>query len=286
MWTKTRGMRDLGLLPGGTFSWAAAINDLGVVTGTADGQGTVHSSHAWGYDGPDVQCSDLVQPFIWKQQMQGLGTLGPSSDIAAISDPSTWCIYPFYGSAINDRGHVAGYTAFLPDAFQFGFLWNATEGMSLFGSSWWYTFIYGLSNTGQVVGEDVTVAAYWKDGVVTPLIGLPSDPDTMFTNVASGVNDRGQIVGWAQARDESGNAHTHAVLWSQNGAIRDLGTLPGDSESSATKLNFFGLVIGSSGNTLASPPPIGDTPDWGIQQGHRKSSVVRSFGRRTLECET
>src|SRR5215469_17946168 len=34
-------MKALGLLPGGTFSQAAGINDLGAVTGTADGAGTI-----------------------------------------------------------------------------------------------------------------------------------------------------------------------------------------------------------------------------------------------------
>ncbi len=77
-------MHSLGTLPGGTFSWAAAINDFGVVTGTADGQGTVAPNTYWGYSGPSVQCSDLIQPFIWQQKMQGLGTVGPSSDVAEI----------------------------------------------------------------------------------------------------------------------------------------------------------------------------------------------------------
>ena len=33
--------------------------------------------------------------------------------------------------------------------------------------------------------------------------------------------------------------------------MRDLGTLPGDTFSTASKVNFFGLVIGISGNTTA-----------------------------------
>ena len=41
IWTKKSGMQDLGIIPGGTFSGATGINDLGVVTGTADGPGTV-----------------------------------------------------------------------------------------------------------------------------------------------------------------------------------------------------------------------------------------------------
>src|ERR1039458_4205399 len=43
IWTQW-GSQDLGILAGGTFSSAAAINDFGIVAGTADGPGTVIST--------------------------------------------------------------------------------------------------------------------------------------------------------------------------------------------------------------------------------------------------
>jgi hypothetical protein len=55
--TKTGGMRDLGTQAGGTFSRAVAINDLGVVAGTANGPGTVVSRFP---DEPSQQCDDLT----------------------------------------------------------------------------------------------------------------------------------------------------------------------------------------------------------------------------------
>jgi probable HAF family extracellular repeat protein len=246
IWTFGRS-RPLGRLPGGTFSWAAAINDFGVVTGTADGQGTVAPNTYWGYSGPGVPCSDLIQPFVWKEQMQGLGTVGPSSDVARMEDPSTWCEYPFYGSAINDKGQVVGYTGFLPDAYQWGVQWTAAGGMSIFGSSWWNTFANGISNTGQIVGENGPqgCATSWENGVATQLEGLCE-----FPSAANGVNDLGQIVGWSYVNTGSA-AYVHAALWNKSGTISDLGTLPGDLVSSATEINLFGLVIGSSGNATA-----------------------------------
>jgi hypothetical protein len=42
------------------------------------------------------------------------------------------------------------------------------------------------------------------------------------------------------------------VLWAPNGGITDLGTVPGDTLSTATNINFFGQVIGTSGNALGS----------------------------------
>jgi hypothetical protein len=58
MWTKVGGLRDLGLLPGATFSTAAAVNDSGVVTGTSDGPGTLHGDVT-------VDCTHLAQPYAW-----------------------------------------------------------------------------------------------------------------------------------------------------------------------------------------------------------------------------
>jgi probable HAF family extracellular repeat protein len=246
IWTRNQGMRDLGTLMGGTFSWAAAINDLGVVTGTADGAGTVVGIDSiFDYRGTNVECSDLIQPFVWNRHMQGLGSVGPASDSFILL--SDWCSYPFYGTAINNRGQVAGFTDQLPNDFQWGFLWSAGAPMSLFGSSIPYTFATGISNTGQIVGENgeslFGSATYWRNAAATPLAKL-SD----LRSAANGVNDRGQIVGWSYISDSSDDVH--AVRWTQSGTIRDLGTLPGDSVSSATKINFFGLIIGSSGNTV------------------------------------
>jgi probable HAF family extracellular repeat protein len=66
------------------------------------------------------------------------------------------------------------------------------------------------------------------------------------------VNDLGQVVGWSStsAVDSSGGVPTHAVLWTQSGVTRDLGTLSPDVSSAALKINCFGQVIGSSGDTV------------------------------------
>jgi hypothetical protein len=49
-------------------------------------------------------------------------------------------------------------------------------------------------------------------------------------------------------------------LWTKPLKINDLGTLGSDSDSAASKINLFGLVIGSSGNTYAAST-IGDNND-------------------------
>ena len=82
IWTQFTGRKRLGRLTGGTFSYAASINDLGVVTGTADGPGTVISKESASLrcthrPRRTKNCSDLTQPFVWtaRKGMRGLGAV-------------------------------------------------------------------------------------------------------------------------------------------------------------------------------------------------------------------
>ncbi len=61
-------------------------------------------------------------------------------------------------------------------------------------------------------------------------------------SAAWGLNDLGQVVGWSDLADDS----RHAFLYS-DGAMQDLGTLPGGTHSYATSINDFGTVAGYSG---------------------------------------
>lgn len=259
MWTKTAGLRDLGLLTGGSFSYAAAINDRGTVVGTADGRGTVVSLQP-GID--NLQCSNLTQPFVWTHRtgMQGLGTVSMQPFLAPYG-----CSLAFYGGAINGSGQVVGNTTEV-GTYQYGFLWTHAAGMVLFGGTWPPTFVNGISKTGKIIGQNNHSGSYighstwWKDGVnLTSVSGgadlgsLGGGADiTTYASAANGINDRGQIVGWSTIGPISGwiGNPVHAVLWTKAGAIRDLGTLFGDTTSSASKINLFGQVVGSSGNTL------------------------------------
>lgn len=123
--------------------------------------------------------------------------------------------------------------------------------MSLFGSSFPPAFANQISNTGQIVGEffgSFGNATFWKNGVATELGGLPG----FLSSAANGVNDLGQIVGSSlgSPTGQCCDFHVHAVSWTKSGVIRDLGTLSGDTESSATKINLLGLIIGASGNSF------------------------------------
>jgi uncharacterized membrane protein len=260
VWSKSQGLQSLGIMPGGTFSMADGINDLGVITGAADGSGTVISLIP---SFPNQTCSDLIQPFVWtpRRGMQGLGTVaGP--DYAPWDSTSDWCTLSFYGTSINDRSEVVGYTGPWSDLYQWAFLWTNSGGMTTFGSTFTPTFANGVGFTGEIVGQSVGEignATYWKNGVETTLVDLGAGAGLDYTSSANGISDDGQIVGWSTTMPFYPNCDLditecpiHAVLWTSSGEIRDLGTLPGDTLSTASKINFFGQVIGSSGNTVGS----------------------------------
>jgi probable HAF family extracellular repeat protein len=285
--TRTGKMHDLGLLPGGTFSTAADINDLGVITGTANGPGTVVASPEW-------QCANLTQPFIWTESsgMKGLGT-APAEPGWPFRFPEFSCGYAFYASGINVFNEIVGYQPDPGTTYESGFLWTQASNTQLVIGNWPRSSANAISNTHQVVGErgftlsSVGYAVSWQNGTLTTLPELvvrdgsvywPWYPG-VFGSGANDVNDLGQIVGWSDSKfipnwDGIGEQGLfHAVLW-VGGEVRDLGTLPGDTYSVALKITYFGQVIGASGNT----------PVWtGLPNGH--SGVLSVSGRPFIWSE-
>ncbi|WP_242911410.1 hypothetical protein [Actinomadura terrae] len=62
------------------------------------------------------------------------------------------------------------------------------------------------------------------------------------TSRATGVNDRGFVVGYADTADNK----SHAIRWSPHGHATDLGTLPGGTRSYAYGINRRGDIVGYS----------------------------------------
>jgi probable HAF family extracellular repeat protein len=60
------------------------------------------------------------------------------------------------------------------------------------------------------------------------------------------VNARGAVVGHADTYPDSGSRGFHAYLWTKQGSIVDLGTLPGDRSSTSKGVNASGTVVGIS----------------------------------------
>lgn len=154
---------------------------------------------------------------------------------------------------INDKGQVA----FLaPDASGLGGTVKFYDGKTVIdigtlgGSA---INLAGLNERGQIAGSSFPAvgflphAFFWSKQ--TGMVDLGAFPPLPGESFASGINDKGQVVGSSLL-----GTNTHAVLWSPREPIRDLGTLGGDF-SEALAINNAGQVTGraetAGGNQLA-----------------------------------
>lgn len=83
------------------------------------------------------------------------------------------------------------------------------------------------------------------------VIDLGNLGSTLF-NIAFGINNRGQVVGQSGL---TGDMAFHAFLW-QDGAMTDLGTLPGDVVSWAETINSKDQAVGTSFDASGNPHPF------------------------------
>ena len=189
-----------------------------------------------------------------------LGTLGGSSSGAA---------------AVNDLGWIAGDSNLLGDQSQNAVLWiyGYPVNLGTLGGPNSSVLWPGLNNLGQAVGISDTaatdpygetwscgaflppshvghtcVAFLWQHGAMTPLPTLGGN-----NGFGTGINNRGQAVGWAEntVHDPTCNPpqvlQFEAVIWGPHGQIQQLPPYSGDPDGAATGINDRGQVVGISG---------------------------------------
>jgi probable HAF family extracellular repeat protein len=180
------------------------------------------------------------------------------------------------GSSINDRGWVAGTSNQVGDEVAHATLWRngtpvdlgtlggpnsavlwpvksnrgiivgvaETADLDPREEAWSCSFFFPSGSTGHVCRGFV-----WQRGEMR---ALPTLGGTH--GFATGANNRGQVVGWAEtsAEDPTCNAPQvlgfRAALWdARSDRARELPPLPGDTASAATAINARGQVVGISG---------------------------------------
>jgi probable HAF family extracellular repeat protein len=186
-------------------SYAYGINDSGTMAGTTyDANGQAHAT-------------------IW----------GPSSGSNA--SVTTVLAAGSYATAINNTGVVVG-----GNGGAFAVVNGNIQSLATAPGVQW-SAAYGLNNTGTIVGDGQLANGTFR--------GMVWNPDGSVTELgtfggassqATGVNDSGEVVGFASLSDGYQNAFAEI-----GGTMIDLGTLGGGS-SYAYGINDTGEIVGYS----------------------------------------
>lgn len=228
VWDAVNGFQDLGVPPGFDFAIGLGINNQGQVSGNAF----------------SISNPSGTRLFYWDKnigfQDSGLPSLEIDAPVAG-------------GNTISDSGEIAASLS-----FSRAVLWSPTSGLQNLGTpcqdpnnpgqflgitrgnsiSRNGTFVTGIVSQGS--GEcnntniPIVYSAVWSAGAWTAL-----NPAQLTGDVIP-VNNLGQIVGTLCF-----DVGCHATLWTNN-VPQDLGTLPGDVDSSPLNLNDSGQVVGNS----------------------------------------
>ena len=259
----------LGLLSGGTFSQAYAINNAGQVAGTGDElyslngapPAPVQSAIVWNGTTPtDIEHGepdyiiDAASPFAAAINNSG-GVVGSFASKGGAFFWSTGYQTTLpntefaFADGINDSGQIVGSsTPYLAYPFFATFWASATSEPTALGTLAGFdggtSGASGINAAGEIVGTSstnssgkyVSRATRWKGAAVTNLGTLGG-----ASSGAAAINAYGHIVGWA----DTGNNIQHAALWEPTTRAFDLGTLGGKG-SYASGINFEGDVVGSA----------------------------------------
>lgn len=98
-----------------------------------------------------------------------------------------------------------------------------------------------------------------RDGSVTALDVLPGGVNSQTT----GISASGLIIGFSEngvIDPALGVPEARAVLWTKDGQVNDLGTLPGGNESVAFAVNSRGQVAGFSNNDVPDSASLAGLP--------------------------
>lgn len=244
---------DLGVLPGGTASYAYDINGSGEVVGfsttpngargfiwdqtngmrslgvlrndlTSFALGINDSSMATGYSGSSV----MRTGFDWKQPtgLHDLGTYGDDEISLGID--------------INNSGQSVGVSGF-DGGVKRAFIYDPVSGMTDLGFlNGVGTFARGINASAQVVGHTTVsdTSAFIWDGSMSALPNLAGGD----TSTAYSINDSGTAVGWST--DALGERH--AVVWRTGGVLPHSidGSLSNWFGAEAHDINSQGQIVG------------------------------------------
>ncbi len=188
-------IHELPPLPDDTVGYALGINEQGQVVG---------SSGNCTNTGPTPVGLFIGQhAVLWENgRVKDLGNLGGKMMGKA--------------GAINDRGEVAGFSD-LPSGEVVSFLWTKKRGMHSLGALGADVLgdLAGINNKTQVVGGSCDSsgncrAFFWEKNLMSDLNDLIPQDSPLYLLYALGINDAGEIVGFALDKS-SGETHAYVA---------------------------------------------------------------------------
>jgi probable HAF family extracellular repeat protein len=197
-------LTDLGTL-GGLSARAEDINEAGEIVGSS------------------TNAAGQTRAFLWRD--------GSMTDLGALATTSE-------AFALNETGHVVGRSR-TSTAQYHAVRWLGGTLTDLTPSSG-TAYASGVNELGQIVGTNNGAKGFvWQNGILTELGDFGGGCSS-----ANDIDDTGQIVGAACSTDVNPSGSPwRAALW-HNGAVIDLGKLPGMDDSGATAINNLGQIVG------------------------------------------
>jgi probable HAF family extracellular repeat protein len=204
---------DLGTLGTGTFSEGRAVNTAGVAVGHSyTNGGSLLGIHAFRHD--DAAGLVDLTPTADDAHAEGINDAG---QVAGWSEGRAFRLtgttftdlgVPVgfagsFGSAINDSGQVAGHLINATGSSERIFRYTDGVGMVILGGNGAFNRASGINSAGDVVGQGRPVLGLSQGFLFTDADGLQGlnsliDPTAgWFILGAGGINDAGQIAGWA-----------------------------------------------------------------------------------------
>ena len=258
-------IQKIGLLPGGTFSIANDINNLGEVAGSADAP----------FEFNGQQFKEQAVFFSSSTGLQSINTPSPTENSFGL------------GLGINDLSQVVGYIVQVGN--QLGpYIWSAMTGVKILDFRGDCT-AGAINQTEEIVGSQQPlnypeVACVWDGPQQTFRFLEPwTGPDL---SEATDVNDNGVIVGW---KEPAGGVAAAFIVY-PGGAPQPIGPFE-DPVSYAYGIGNAGHVVGATENngvsrafvwTQATGTAYLDTPDGTSSSANGVNSTGSIVGTMTL----